>query len=54
MRTYNVYRTAKGNLSFKKREEPVFSIRCSSDLGAEEALTQLKAFEKRTNKKIED
>lgn len=54
MEVYHVYRTAKGNLSFKKHEEPVFTIRSNSKLGADEALAQLKAFEKREAKKVED
>mgnify|MGYP003647519857 CR=1 FL=1 len=54
MRKYNVYRTDKGNLSFKENGGHVYVIRCTSDLGAEEALRMLKATEKRTNKKIED
>lgn len=54
MQVYEVYRTPKGNLSFKKQGESVFTIRSNSKLGADEALAQLKAFEKREAKKIED
>ena len=52
MKEYKVYRTLKGNLSFKTRGESVFSIRTGTQLAADEALRQLKAFEKRENKKI--
>ena len=54
MRKYNVYRTDKGNLSWKLNGDCIYVIRCSSDLGADEMLRQLKEYEKRTNKKIED
>ena len=47
MNKYPVYRTAKGNLSFKEQGEVVYTIRCNSQLGADEALAQLKAIEKR-------
>ena len=54
MQTYPVYRTAKGNLSFKEQGVGViFTIRSNSQQGAEEALKQLKAFEKREAKKID-
>ena len=44
MTQYSVYRTAKGNLSFKPQGESVFTIRSNSRVGADEALAQLKAF----------
>lgn len=53
MTKYLVYRTSKGNLSFKKMGDPVFTIRSNSKLMADEALKQLKDFEKRENKKVD-
>ena len=47
MKIYNVYRTEKGNLTFKKNNEVVYTIRCSTKLGAEKMLTMLKRAEKR-------
>ena len=47
MNLYPIYRTAKGNLTFKANGEPVYTIRANSQLGADEAMAQLKAMEKR-------
>ena len=55
MNKYPVYRTAKGNLSFKEQGEGIiFIIRSNSQHGADEALLQLKNFEKRESKKINE
>ena len=55
MKTYNVYRTAKGNLSLKPNKQgSIFTIHATTDEGAKEALNQLKTFESRTDKKIDD
>ena len=50
MNVYPIYRTAKGNLTFKQQGEVAYTIRANSQLGADEALAQLKAFEKRPTK----
>lgn len=47
MKKYEVYRTDKGNLSFKQNGDCIFVIRCSTDSGAKEALLMLKKAEKR-------
>ena len=47
MKVYNIYRTEKGNLSFKEQGEVVYTIRGNSQLAADEALAQIKAVEKR-------
>lgn len=53
MTKYPVYRTEKGNLSFKEQGEgSIFTIRSTSKEGADEALRQLKAYEKRESKQI--
>ena len=55
MKQYNVYRTAKGNLSLKPNKQgSIFIIHASTDQGAKEALNQLKTFESREDKKIDD
>jgi hypothetical protein len=54
MKEYKIYRTLKGNLSFKVQGESIMSIHASTDLTAKDALLGLKAFEKRENKKIEN
>lgn len=46
MTEYKVYRTTKGNLSFKEQGEVEYTIRCNSKLGAEEALALIKKSEK--------
>lgn len=46
MTEYKVYRTAKGNLSFKANGEVEYTIRCNSKLAADEALAVLKKSEK--------
>ena len=46
MTEYKVYRTVKGNLSFKERGEVEYTIRCNSKLGADEALALIKKSEK--------
>ena len=53
MRKYNVYRTDKGNLTFKENGDCIYVIRCTTDLGAEEALRMLKKADK-NNKDIYD
>lgn len=55
MTKYPIYRTEKGNLSFKEQGDtkPVFIIRSSSKEGAELAMRQLKAYEKRESKQID-
>jgi len=50
MQVYNIYRTEKGNLSFKEQGEVVYTIRGNSKLAADEAMAQLKAAEKRQTK----
>lgn len=50
MTEYPIYRTEKGNLTFKKQGEVAFIIRGNSQLAADEALAQLKAYEKRQTK----
>jgi bacterioferritin-associated ferredoxin len=54
MQQYLVYRTAKGTLTFKPNGDSIFTIKCNSKLAADEALAQLKAFEKRENKLINE
>ena len=46
MTEYRVYRTVKGNLSFKEQGEVEYTIRCNSKLGADEALALIKKSEK--------
>lgn len=46
MTEYKVYRTVKGNLSFKEQGEVEYTIRCNSKLGADEALALIKKSEK--------
>lgn len=54
MEQYPIYRTPKGNLSFKEQGDgPIFIVRSNSKLGADEALAQLKQYEKRESKKID-
>lgn len=53
MKKFDVYRTAKGNLSFQKRGESIMTIRSTTGEAAKEALAQLKVIEKRTQKKID-
>lgn len=54
MTKYKVYRTDKGNLSFKENGESIFTVHASTKLMADEALRNLKSLEKRENIKIED
>ncbi len=54
MTEYKIYRTLKGNLSFKPQGESIMSIHASTELTAKDALLGLKAFEKREEKKIEN
>ena len=53
MQVFNIYRTEKGNLSFKEQGEVVYTIRGNSQLAADEALSQIKAVEKRESKNKE-
>ena len=54
MTKYPIYRTEKGNLSFKEQGEgPIFIVRSNTKEGAEAAMRQLKAYEKRESKKID-
>ena len=53
MKKYLVYRTEKGNLTYFKHGEPVYTVRTQSDLGAQEAIRMLKQAEKQ-NKKQND
>lgn len=54
MTKYPIYRTDKGNLSFKEQGEgPIFIIRSTTKEGAEAAMRQLKAYEKRESKNID-
>lgn len=48
MNVYPIYRTAKGNLTFKKTNQLAYTIRGNSQLAADEALAQLKSFERRS------
>lgn len=55
MKKYDVYRTAKGNLSLKPNKQgSIFTIHASTDEGAKEALQSLKMIESRTDKKIDE
>ena len=54
MKEYQVYRTPKGNLTFKAYGESIMSIHAATELTAKDALLGLKNFEKRENKKIEN
>lgn len=45
----NVYRTTKGNLTFKKTGEVIFTIRATTFLGAQEMLEMLKKVDKKKN-----
>lgn len=51
---YKVYRTPKGNLTFKTYGESIFSIHANTELTAKDALLGLKSYEKREGKKLED
>jgi len=46
MKSYNVYRTAKGNLTFKLQEDHAYTIRAKSQNRADEMLKELKNIEK--------
>jgi hypothetical protein len=52
MKEYKVYRTAKGNLTFKTNGGSIFSIHAGTELTAKDALLGLKNYEKRENKKL--
>ena len=54
MKKYPIYRTSKGNLSFKENGDAIFTVHASTKLAADEALRNLKALEKRENIKIEE
>jgi hypothetical protein len=49
MKTYFIYRTPKGNLTFKLQEEVAYTIHAKSKEGAENMLKHLKDVEKRKN-----
>ena len=52
MKIYNVYRTAKGNLTFKKNGESIYTVRATTRNGAEHMLTMLKRAEKRLEEDV--
>ena len=52
MKEYKVYRTQKGNLTFKSQGESIFSIHAGTELTAKDALLSLKNYEKREGKNI--
>ena len=52
MKEYKVYRTVKGNLTFKSNAESIFSIHASTELTAKDALLGLKNYEKSENKRL--
>jgi bacterioferritin-associated ferredoxin len=54
MNTYPIYRTEKGNLTFKEQGEVAYTIRANSQLAADEAIAQIKAVEKRESKNKQD
>ena len=55
MQTYNVYRTEKGTLTFVTQTGPViFIIKSTTESGAKAMLQQLRDWEKREHKNIED
>lgn len=43
---YVIYRTPKGNLTFKLQEDVAYTVRARSKQNAEEMLKQLKQIEK--------
>ena len=47
MKQYQVYRTEKGNLSFKETEELAYTIHAKTKTAANEALKQLKKDDKK-------
>lgn len=49
MKTYNVYRTAKGNLTFKLQEEMAYVMRAKSQAAADQMLKELKQIEKESH-----
>lgn len=53
MKKYKVYRTEKGNLTFKETAEYAYTIMSSTELGAEDALRMLKQADKRLKKEDE-
>ena len=46
MKSYTIYRTQKGNLTFKESKTVAFTVHARSDKAAEEMLKQLKTMEK--------
>ena len=55
MKQFQVYRTAKGNLTLTPNKEgSIFTIHASTEAGAKEALISLKKLENRENKKIDE
>jgi hypothetical protein len=53
MRQYNVYRTEKGNLTFKVQPELAYTISANGPSAAKRALTQLKKDDKIFNENKE-
>ena len=49
MKSYTVYRTAKGNLTFKTQEQVAYTIRAKSQSVADSMLKELKQIEKESN-----
>ena len=48
MKSFTVYRTTKGNLTFKTQEQEAYTIRAKSQEKADEMLKELKQIEKST------
>ena len=46
MKTFKVYRTSKGNLTFKTQEKEAYTIRAKTKAAADEMLKELKQIEK--------
>ena len=46
MKLYVIYRTPKGNLTFKMQEEVAYTIYARSKANAEEMLKRMKTIEK--------
>lgn len=60
MKTFNVYRNNEGVLTFEApifeegEAQPLFTIKCTTDSGAEEALNALIQMEATSPYKLED
>ncbi len=46
MKSFTVYRTAKGNLTFKEQEQEAYIIRAKTQAQADTMLKELKQLEK--------